>query len=124
MPFARAPSRNTNAKHESTLSEEDRQELQNVKELCLSIIKGQKRLVREIDKVKESFDQNPFAGIDSASEITPPAAVVVSPDRPQVTIEAVQDLEEKQKKNLKAHLIVTWGLSGETTTAAGGVISR
>ena len=104
MSFAKAPSVENSGKPASTLSDEDRQELQNVKELCLTIIKGQKRLVREIDKVKESFDQNPFAGIDSASDTTRPP-VVITPQRHQVTIQDVRELEEKQKKNLKAHLI-------------------
>jgi hypothetical protein len=64
--------------------------------------------------VKENFERDPFVGIDSerdpfvgldsASDITP-IPVVITPEKPGVTLKDIQELEEKQKKNLKAHLI-------------------
>lgn len=92
-----------NPKATSALSEEDRQELQNVKELCLSVLKSQKRLTREVKRVRESVDQNPFSGIED-----PPAALSpssVAPEERQVTHQDIEELEKKQTKDLRTHLI-------------------
>lgn len=85
----------------TALTNEEKQELRNIKQLCLTVIKAQKRLVREVGKVKESLEHS---SISWDSETTPPP-VVITPDKPQVTIQDVHELEEAQKKNLKSHLI-------------------
>lgn len=83
----------------ANFSEADKQELQNVKQLCLTVMKGQKKLVREVGRVKNTVGRNSFiveSGVEPKEEPAP---------QRQVTIEDVQALEERQKKHLKAHLI-------------------
>ena len=102
VSFAKEPPADKEQQHTSSLSEADKKELQNVKQLCLTVIKGQKRLKEEMNMVKESFERNPFMGIDNDPSPTPS---LISPEKPQVSMQDVQNLEENQRKNLKAHLI-------------------
>lgn len=84
----------------TNFSTAEKQELQNVKQLCLTVMKGQKRLVREVGRVKNTVERTP-ALVDAESKAK------VAPQSPQlaVTIKDVKELEEMQKRNLKAHLI-------------------
>lgn len=82
-------------------SSAEKQELQNVKQLCLSVLKGQKRLSREVLRVKESISQNisiPSILGDSVEEDSLPT---ITDD----CIEKLRELEETQKRNFKASLI-------------------
>ena len=85
----------------SRLSKTEKEELQNVKQLCLSVMKGQKRLVRELGIVKNSIQTASIAGIDYQDG----AARRGSSEDPEVSIKEVRDIEIRQEKNLKAHLI-------------------
>ena len=64
-------------------------------------MKGQKRLVREVGRVKDSVESASAA----KAEAEETAAQESFSKNPEVTIQQMQELEEKQKKNLKAHLI-------------------
>lgn len=85
----------------SRLSTVEKQELQNVKQLCLQVMKGQKRLVREVGIVKNAVQNAPVVG----DEIKESVARKTSSEEPEITAKDMRDLEEKQKRNLKAHLI-------------------
>jgi len=76
----------------------EKQELQNVKKLCLAVMKGQKKLVREVGRVKDSVE-NTSSTAEAATAAQQKAAAR------QVTIEQIRGVEEMQKQNLKAHLI-------------------
>lgn len=73
----------------------DKQELKNVKQLCLTVLKGQKRLVREVGRVKENVKRH-----SETLEVD-----LSSKEASVVSIQHVRDVAENQKKNLRAHLI-------------------
>ena len=85
----------------SRLSTVEKQELQNVKQLCLQVMKGQKRLVREVGIVKNAVQNAP------AVEVAVKESVARNPssEGPKITAKDMRELEEKQKRNLKSHLI-------------------
>lgn len=85
----------------SDFSTVEKEELQNVKQLCLAVVKGQKRLVREVVQVRDNVKNNSNA-IAEAGEV---AAQINLRKEPEVTIQHIHDLEEKQTKNLQTHLI-------------------
>ena len=64
-------------------------------------MKGQKRLVREVGIVKNAVQNAPVVG----DEIKESVARKTSSEEPEITAKDMRDLEEKQKRNLKAHLI-------------------
>ena len=85
----------------SRLSTTEKEELQNVKQLCLSVMKGQKRLVRELGIVKNSIQNASIAGVDYQDGVSRKG----SSEDPEVSIKDIRDIEIRQQKNLKAHLI-------------------
>jgi hypothetical protein len=93
---AAAPKQNPAA-----FSAEDKQELQNVKQLCLTVMKGQKRLVREVGLVKDSVERNATAELDPEDS----TAGVASYKEHEVTIHDIKEIECNQRRSLKAHLI-------------------
>jgi len=74
-----------------------------VKQLCLTVMKGQKRLVREVSKVKNTLQTQP--SLLTTMEMEPGVRTVPVQQGHEVTLQDVKDLEERQKKHLKAHLI-------------------
>ncbi|CAB9527273.1 expressed unknown protein [Seminavis robusta] len=85
----------------SLFSAEDKEELQNVKQLCLSVMKGQKRLVREVGRVKDSVERNTAVG---ETDIDGSAAGTIH-DMQEVSIFDIEELGNSQQRNLRTHLI-------------------
>lgn len=72
-----------------------------MKQLCLTVMKGQKRLVREVGLVKDSVERNATTELDPEGS----TAGVMSYKEHEVTIHDIKEIEYNQRRSLKAHLI-------------------
>lgn len=83
-------------KETNIFSGADKHELKNVKQLCLTVLKGQRRLAKEVGRVKENVQRHSVLLQDESDS---------KEDSSVLSIKHVQEIVENQKRNLKAHLI-------------------